>query len=132
MGITVDKLNTDLLGKSQLNLLAGWRIQLSDTLLDRLNSILNLWDSDALVLSEVLAANNWQSNWLVNTGLDGLWVGNGHININWGHNRHVVLGLLGNLIAVVVSVTMSISMAISRWLADSDHLDIGLLLKGDL
>jgi len=136
MGIAIDKLDADLLGEGQLNLLASWLSQGSDTLLNRLNGILNLWDSDALVLSEVFAADNWESNWLVNAGLDGFWVGDSHININGGHNRDVVLGGLGNLIAVVMAITMCLmSVSISTmtsWLANSDHLHIFFLLKSDL
>jgi len=132
VGVSVNKLNTDLLGQGKLNLLAGWGIQGSDTLLNRLNSILNHWNSDALVLGDVLTADHWQSNGLIDTGLDWLWVGNGHSNIDWGHNRDVVLGLLGNLIAVLVTITLPMSITVASWLADSDHLHIGLLLEGDL
>jgi len=132
VGVSVNKLNTDLLGQGKLNLLAGWGIQGSDTLLNRLNSILNHWNSDALVLGDVLTADHWQSNGLVDTGLDWLWVGNGHSNIDWGHDRHIVLCLLGNLIAVLVAISLSMSITIASWLTNRDHLHIGLLLEGDL
>merc|ERR1712117_338258 len=120
MGISVHKLNTDLLGEGQLNLLASWLIQLSD----------------ALLIGEVLTADTGQEDWLVDAGLDWLGVGNRDWDSDGGDNWDVVLGLLGDLVAVVVSVsTMSVStvsIAVSSWLADSDHLGVGLLLEGDL
>ena len=136
MSISINKLNTDLLGEGQLNLLASWSIQFSDTLFNSLSGILNFWNNDALVLSDVFAANTGQKDWLVDTGLDWLWVGNGDWDIDWGHNWDIVLGLLGDLVAVVVSVsTMSVAMTMAitmaSWLAHSDHLDICLLLEGD-
>ena len=136
MSISINKLNTDLLGEGQLNLLASWSIQFSDTLFNSLSGILNFWNNDALVLSDVFAANTGQKDWLVDTGLDWFWIGNGDWDIDWGHNWDIVLGLLGDLVAVVVSVsTMSIAMTMAitmaSWLAHSDHLDICLLLEGD-
>ena len=136
MSISINKLNTDLLGEGQLNLLASWSIQFSDTLFNSLSGILNFWNNDALVHSDVFASNTWQKDWLVDTGFDWLWVGNGDWDIDWGHNWDIVLGLLGDLVAVVVSIsTMSIAMTMAitmaSWLAHSDHLDICLLLEGD-
>jgi len=135
VGISVDQLDADLLGQGQLNLLASRGIQLSHALLDGLDGILNLGHGDALVLCEVGAADTGKGNGLVDAGLDWLGVGDSHININGGDDGHIVLGSLGDLVAVVVSVAaMSITvMAISSgWLADSDHLNILLLLEGDL
>ena len=49
-------------------------------------------------------------------------------------NRHIVGGFLSNFLAVVVSVTAITSMSVSSgsWLADSNHLDVSYLFKGDL
>ena len=135
MGISIDKLNTDLLGEGKLNLLASWSIQLSDTLFNRLSSILNFWNNDAPVLSDVLAADTGQEDWLVDAGLDWLWVGNSNRNINGSDNWDVVEGLLSNFTAVVMaitSITMTMAVTMGSWLANSDHLNILLLLEGDL
>ena len=131
VGVTVDKLNADLLGEGQLNLLASWGSKLGDTLLNRLSGVLNLWDGDALVLNLVLAADTGKEDGLVDAGLDWLRVGDGHINIDRGDNRDIVLGGLGNLVAVVVAIA-SVSVATIGGGADSHHLDLGLLLEGDL
>jgi len=131
VGIAVDKLDTDLLGEGQLNLLASGGGQLGDALLNRLSGVLNLRDGDALVLNLVLAADTGEEDGLVDAGLDWLGVGDGHINIDGGDNRDVVLGGLGNLVTVVVAIS-SVSVSAIGGGADSDHLDLGLLLEGDL
>jgi len=123
--MTIDKLNTNLLRKSKLNILASWSSKLGDALLGGDGGVLNLWDSDALLLCEVLAADSWERDWLVDTGLDWLRVGNLNSWLNNSHNRDIVASLLGNLLAVVVSVTVSVStMSITFrcWLAHSHHL----------
>ena len=130
LSISVVDLLADLLGESELNILASRSSKLGDTLLRSLSGIFNLWDSDALLLSEVLTADSWERDWLVDTGLDWLRVGNLNSWLNDGDNRDIVASLLGNLLAVVVSIAVvSISWG---WLADSHHLGIALLVEGDL
>jgi len=78
----------------------------------------------------VLAADSWKRDWLVDTGLDWLRVGNLNSWLNRGDNRDIVASLLGNLLAVVVSVAVvSVSWG---WLADGNHLGVTLLVKGNL
>jgi len=103
--ITIDKLNTDLLGQGQFDLLARWSSQLGHTLLNRLRGVLNLWDSDALVLNLVFAVDTGKVDWLVDTGLDWLRVGDSHRNINSSDNRNIVFSGLGHLIAIFVGVS---------------------------
>ena len=130
VGVTVDKLNADLLGEGQLNLLASWGSKLGDALLNRLSGVLNLWDGDALVLGEVLTADTGQEDWLVDAGLDWLRVGNLDSGLSWGDNWGVVAGLLGNFLAVVVSVAVvSISWG---WLAHGHHLGVAFFLEAHL
>jgi hypothetical protein len=131
MGISVDQLNADLFGEGELDILASGGSQLGDALLDGLNGVLNLGNGDALVLSEILTADTGKRDGLVDTGLDGLGVGNGHINIDRGDDGNIVGSLLGNLLAVVVSIR-SISVSLLSGLADSDHLDIVFFLEADL
>ena len=129
--ITIDKLNTDLLGQGQFDLLARWSSQLGHTLLNRLRGVLNLWYSDALVLNLVFAVDTGKVDWLVDTGLDWLRVGDRHRNINSSDNRNIIFSGLGHLIAVFVGVS-SMTIASIRWLTHSHHLDLGLFLKRDL
>jgi len=133
MGITIDQLNTDLLGESELNLLAGWSVQASNTFLNSFNRIHDFWNSDAPGFNQILTADTGQKDWLVNTGLDWLWVGNSDWNINWGDNWDIVESLLSHLVAILVSVTTisMMSIATSR-LANSHHLNILFLLEGHL
>jgi hypothetical protein len=129
-GMAIDKLNTDLLGESEFNILASRSSKLGDALLGSLSGIFNLWDSDALLLGKVLTANSWERDWLVDTGLDWLRVGNLNSWLSRGDNRDIVASLLGNLLAVVVSVAVvSISWG---WLADGNHLGVALLHEGNL
>jgi len=130
LSVSVVDLLTDLLGESEVNCLASRSSKLGDALLFNLNIIHDLWDSDALFGSEVLAADDNQVDWLVDTGLDWLRVGNLNSWLNNGDNRDIVASLLGDLLAVVVSVAVvSISWG---WLADGDHLGVALLDKGNL
>jgi len=130
LSISVVDLLANLLGESELNILASRSSKLGDALLGSLSGIFNLWDSDALLLSEVLTADSWERDWLVDTGLDWLRVGNLNSWLNNGDNRDVVASLLGNLLAVVVSVAVvSVSWG---WLADGNHLGVTLLVEGDL
>lgn len=136
VGVSVNKLNADLLGEGEFDLLASWGSQLGDALLNRFGGVFNLWDGDALVLGDLFAADTWEKDWLVDAGLDWFWVRDGHINIDWGNNGDIVFGGLGNFVAVLVSVAaVSVAaistMAVTGWSTDSDHLDIALLLKGD-
>jgi len=133
LSMTIDKLDTDLLGESQLDGLTGGGGELGDALLKGLGDILNLGDGDALLLSEVLAADSWEADGLVHTGLDGLGVGDLNGGLNNGDNGDIVTGLLGNLIAVVVAVsTMSITVSMGSRLADGNHLGLALLGEANL
>jgi len=130
LSISIVDLLANLLGESKLNSLASRSSKLGDALLRSLGGVFNLWDSDALLLSEVLAADSWERDWLVDTGLDWLRVGNLNSWLNRGDNRDIVASLLGNLLAVVVSIAVvSVSWG---WLADGDHLGVTLLLEGNL
>ena len=106
LSISIVDLLANLLGESEINSLASRSSKLGDALLFNLNIILHLWDSDALLLCEVLAADSWERDWLVDTGLDWLRVGNLNSWLNRGDNRDIVASLLGNLLAVVVSITV--------------------------
>ena len=106
LSISIVDLLANLLGESKLNSLASRSSKLGDALLGSLGGVFNLWDSDALLLSEVLAADSWERDWLVDTGLDWLRVGNLNSWLNRGDNRDIVASLLGNLLAVVVSITV--------------------------
>ena len=131
MSVSVDKFDTDLLGEGELDLLAGGGSQLGLAFGNDLNGIFNLGDDDGLLLREIFAGDTGKRDGLVDAGLDGLGVGNGDIDIDGGDDGHVVGGFLSDLLAVVVSIRVSVSVSVSR-LADSDHLDIGLLLEGNL
>jgi len=130
LSISIVDLLANLLGESELNSLASRSSKLGDALLMNLNIIHDLWNSDALLCSEVLTADNNQVDWLVDTGLDWLRVGNLNSWLNNGDNRDIVASLLGDLLAVVVSVAVvSVSWG---WLADGHHLGVTLLVEGDL
>jgi len=130
LSISIVDLLANLLGESKINSLASRSSKLGDAFLFNLNIILHLRDSDTLLLSEILAADHNQINWLVDTGLDWLRVGNLNSWLNRGDNRDIIASLLGNLLAVVVSVAVvSVSWG---WLADGNHLGVTLLLKGNL
>jgi hypothetical protein len=135
--MAIDKLNTDLLGESEFNILASRSSKLGDALLGSFCCFLNLWDSDALLSSQVFTCNSHQRDWLIDTGLDWLRVSNLNSWLNNSNYWDVVACLLGNLLAIVVSVSVSIStisMSISLWsgLTDGHHLGLAYLLKGDL
>ena len=130
LSMTVDKLNTDLLGEGKFNSLAGRGIKTSHTLLNGLGDILNLGDGDALLLGEVLAADSGEADGLVHTGLDGLGVDNLNLGLDRGDNGNIVASLLGDLVAEVVTVTMTVSV-LGR-LADGNHLGLAFLLEADL
>ena len=126
----VHNLLADLLGEGELDGGAGWGSQLGDALLNGGNGLLDLWDGDTLLSSEVLAGDDWKVNWLVDAGLDWFRVGDLDSWLNWGDNWGVVAGLLGNFLAVVVTIAVvSISWG---WLAHCHHLDIAFSVEGDL
>jgi len=130
LSISIVDLLANLLGESKLNSLASRGSKLGDALLRGNSGVFNLRDSDALLLSEVFTADSWKRDWLVDTGLDWLRVGNLNSWLNRGDNRDIVASLLGNLLAVVVSIAVvSVSWG---WLADSNHLGVTLLLEGNL
>ncbi len=130
--ISVNDLNTDLLGEGQLNGLAGGGSQLGDALLEGLGDILNLGDGDALLLGQILAGDSGEGNGLVDTGLDGLGVDNLNGGLNRGDDGNVVASLLGDLLAVVVAVAAISVAVVGSGLAHGDHLGDALLLEGNL
>jgi len=134
LSISIVDLLANLLGESKLNSLASRSSKLGDALLGSLGGVFNLWDSDALLLSEVLTADSWERDWLVDTGLDWLRVGNLNSWLNDSHYGDIVASLLGNFLAIVVSVAISVSMSVALRcrLADSHHLDLALLGEGNL
>merc|ERR1719292_120862 len=95
-----------------------------------LNIIHHLRNSDTFLSSEVLTADSWERDRLVDTGLDWLWIGNLNSWLNRGDNRNIVASFLGNFLTVVVSIAV-VSITWGR-LADGHHLGITLLLEGDL
>jgi len=130
LGVAIVDLLAHLLGEGELHGVAAGGAELGDALVNSLNIILNLGDGDALLSAEVLAADLDQADGLVDAGLDGLGVGNSDGGLDGGDHGGVVAGLLGDLLAVVVSVAVvSVSWG---WLADSHHLDVALLDEGDL
>jgi len=133
MGVSVDKLDTDLFGEGELNLLAGGDTNDSLAVGNNDLRIDNGGNLDGLFLRDISAGNNGKGDGFVNTDLLGGGVGNGDGDINGGDNGNIVLLFGGNLLAVVVSVsTMSVSsMSVVSGLADSDHLDVGNLLEGN-
>ena len=127
---SVHDLDADLLGQGKFHSLAGGSGQGSDALFKGLGDLLDLGDGDALFLGEILAADPWQGDGLVHTGLDGLGIGDGDCWFDHGDHWHVVASLLGDFLAVVVSVAVvSISWG---GLADSDHLGVTFLVEGNL
>jgi len=133
-GMAIDKLNTNLLGKSKLNFLASRSSKLGDALLRSFGGFFNFRNSDALLSSQVFTRYSHQRDWLVDTGLDWLRVGNLNSWLNRGNNRDIVASLLSNFLAIVVSVAISVSMSVALRcrLADSHHLDLALLGEGNL
>ena len=140
--MSVSEFFADLLGEGKLDSLAGGGSKSSNALLDRDTGILDLWDGDAFVLSEVSAGDSGEEDGFVDAGLDWLGVRDGDLGLHNGDNGDVVASLLGNLLAVVVACAISVSgisgslavMSISvlGGLADSHHLDVALLLEGNL
>jgi len=129
MGVSVDKLNTYLLGEGQFDLLAGWSSKTIGTFVNSDGGSFNFWDLDALFFNDIFAGYSWEGDWFVDTGLFWFWDNDGYW---WFYNWdrwYVVLGFLGNFVTVLVTVssvsTMSVT-TISR-LADGDHLGLGFL-----
>jgi len=133
VGKSVHDLDTDLLGKGELNSLAGGGSKGCDTLLECFRNDLDLWDSDTFLFGEVFTADSWEGDWLVDTGLDWLRVGYSDSWLNNCYYRDIVTSLLGNLLAVVVSIsTMSMSISVLGRLADCHHLSFALLVERNL
>jgi len=133
--MSIDKLHTDLLGESELHVLASRSSKLCDALLRCCSCFLNLWDSDTLLSSQVFTGYSYQGDWLVDTGLDWLRVGNLNWRLDNSNYRNIVASLLGNLLAIVMSIAMSISsmsVAFGSRLANGHHLGLALLVEGDL
>merc|ERR1712061_102295 len=89
-GVAVVDLLADLLGEGQLDSLAVGGSKSSHTLVNGLSDSLDLWDGDALVLGQVLTADPGQVDGLVDTGLDGLGVGDGDGWVDHGDHGEVV------------------------------------------
>ncbi|TRY77799.1 hypothetical protein TCAL_09768, partial [Tigriopus californicus] len=100
----------------------------SDTFLNGLGGLFNLRLDHALVLGDNLTRDLGQSNGLVHTGLDRLGVSNTDVHIQRSNHRHIVLGFLSHLLAVLLTISL-VSMTISG-LAHGHHLNTGLLLEG--
>jgi len=133
VGKSVHDLDTDLLGKGELNSLASGGSQGCDTLLECFRNDLDLWDSDTFLFGEVFAADSWEGDGFVHAGLDGLGVGDSDSGLHNSHDRDVVASLLGDLLAVVVSVsTMSVSISVLGRLTDGNHLGFALLVERNL
>jgi len=132
MSETIHDLDTDLLGKGQLDSLAGGGSQCSQAFLKSFRIILDLWDSDTFLFREVLTADSWERDGFVDTGLDGLGVGDGDSRLNNSHDRDIVASLLGNLLAVVLSVSMWVAIPILGRLTHGYHLGFALLHKRNL
>ena len=142
-GMSVSEFLADLLGEGKLDSLAGGGSKSSNALLDRDTGILDLWDGDAFVLSEVSAGDSGEEDGFVDTGLDWLGVRDGDLGLDNGDNGYIVASLLGDLLAVVVGwgvsvsgisgpLAMMMSVSVLGGLADSHHLGVALLLEGDL
>ena len=129
MGVSVDKLDTDLFGEGELNLLAGGDTNLSLAVGNCDLFVDNSGDLDDLLHRDIRAGNNRKGDGFVNTDLLGGRVGNSDGDINGGDNGDIVLFFGGNLLAVVVSVSTISSMSVVSGLADSDHLDVGNLFE---
>ena len=132
MGVSVDKLDTDLFGEGELNLLAGGDTNFSLAVGNNNLGVDNGGNLDGTFLRDISAGNNGKGDGFVNTDLLGGGVGNGDGDIDGGDNGDIVGGFLGNLFAVVVSIRVSVStISLVSGLADGDHLDIGNLLEGN-
>ena len=142
-GMSVSEFLADLLGEGKLDSLAGGGSKSSNALLDRDTGILDLWDGDAFVLSEVSAGDSGKEDGFVDAGLDWLGVRDGDLGLDNGDNGDVVASLLGDLLAVVVGwgvsvsgisgpLAMMMSVSVLGGLADSHHLGVALLLEGNL
>ena len=130
LSISIVDLLADLLRESELNSLAGRGSKLGNALVNSLNTLLNLWNSDTFLNADVLTGDSWKTDWLVDTSLNWLWVSNNNSWLIWGNNWGVVACLLGNLLAVVVAIAVvSISWG---WLADSHHLCVAFSLECNL
>ena len=129
LGVSVVDLLADLLEQGELNSLAGGSSQLCDALLLQLDVVPDLGDGDALLLGEILARDPDQIIWLLDALLDGLGEGNLDVLDVLSDDGHVVVSLLGNLLAVVVAVLV-VSVA-GGGLADGDHLGVALPGEGN-
>lgn len=140
VSISVNKLDANLLGQSQFNLLAGRLTQLSLAFFDDFDIIHNLGDSDAFLFFEISAAHAGKGDGFVDARFDGFRIGNFDGHADRRYNRHVVLSFLFDFLAVfavasIASVsTMTVSVmtvSLVTRLANGDHLDIGSPLECD-
>merc|ERR1719430_2483119 len=108
VGKSVHDLDTDLLWEGQLDGLASGGSQCCQALLKSFRIILDLRDSDTFLFGEVFAADSWEG--------DGF----------------VVAGLLGDLLAVVLSISVSMTISVLGRLTHSHHLGLTLLVERNL
>ena len=131
--MSISKFLANLFGEGKFNILTVGCSQFSNALTNVNFGIYNTRNFDGSFLFNVATLNNWQTDWFVNA--DFFWnrVGNCDVNINRGNNGYIVSSFLGNFFAVIMSVTTITSMTIScgSWLANSNHLDISYLFKGN-
>merc|ERR1712186_281474 len=140
MSISIDELYTNLFGKSQLDILTCRGTQLCLAFFHRFNIIHNLGDCDTLFFNKICTRHNGKKDGFVDTGASWFGIRNLDWDINRGDYRYIVSSFLSNFFAVfaissiamsMMTVTMMSISTMSR-LADSDHLDISLLLERDL
>ncbi len=134
LGVSVDQLDADLLGESELDLLASWGSQFGITLLDGFNGVLDFRNGDALLFGQVFTGDAGKSDGLVDAGLDGFGESNLDGDIDGGNDGNIEGCLLGDLLAVLagLAVTSVTSITAMAGLANGDHLDLDFLDEGDL
>jgi len=101
--------------------------QLEVALLNGLHSVFELWHLEALVLSDLFAADFWKKDWTVHALLDRFRIRDGDVIMDGVNHRNIVLGGLGNFLTV-----WFVSISVTAWCADGDVLNIFLLLEVDL
>ena len=131
--MAINKLNTNLFGESKLHILASRGSKLGDALLRSFSGFFDLRNSDTLLSSQIFTRYSHQADWLVDTGLDWLRVGNLNSWLNNSYYRDIVASLLSNLLAVVMSVSTiaTVSIALRSWLADGHHLYLAFLCESN-
>ncbi len=130
VGVAVDDLDAHLFGQGELDLLAAGLADDGSALLDGHGRVGHLGLGYALLLGDHFAVEAGKGDWLVHAGLDGLGVADADGHVEGADDGDVVGGLLGNLLAVLVTIGV-VAVSVTG-LADGDHLHVGLSLEGDL